>query len=127
MAIKFSDGTEVQAEDWHRMMSLIIENAKNKKDGKEVPMPTEISQGGVTVKLNGLVAKNDKNLPEHAKYIEATHKDWKIRVWRIKKDRVYGINFFKGTDVRYTEIHFEDVKDENGAIKYVKSYIDDNF
>ncbi|RTK96327.1 MAG: hypothetical protein EKK64_04315 [Neisseriaceae bacterium] len=127
MAIKFSDGTEVNAQDWHRMMSLIIENAKQSKEGKNVATPTEISQGGVTVKLDGLVAKNKKNLPEHSKYIEAPYKEWKIRVWRIKKDRVYGINFFKGEDIRYTEISFEDVNDENGAIKYVKSYIDDNF
>ena len=125
MPIKFSDGKVVDAQDWHRMMSLIIENAKKKKDGQEVATPTEISQGGVTVKLKGLTPKD--KIPEHAKYIEAIHGEWKIRVWKIKKDDVWGVNFFKGIDVRYTEISCSEAKDENAVIKYVKSYINDYF
>jgi hypothetical protein len=104
-------------------MSIVAQRAK---DGK--PKPVEITQSNVTVKVKGFEpVANGKvtNGPAHANFIESKHKNWKIRVWKIAKDGVYGCNYFKGEDVRYLEVPFGDVRDENGVFKYASSIIDD--
>lgn len=123
--IKFEDGTELPAEDWYRIMSVIKERTKAGK-----PAPTAIQQGGVTVKLDGLEAKKDAKVkagsgPEYSKYVEGKYKDWKIRVWRIERDEVYGVNYFIGETIRYMEVPYSDVRDENGVFKFVQTHIDE--
>ena len=126
MSIKFSDGSSIEASDWYRMMSIIKEQAK--EEGSAVP--TQITQGGVTIDLRGLEVNKDAKVKhakgqEYSKYIESPYKGWKIRVWRMSKEGVYGVNYFKSEDVRYMEVPFDDVKDENGVFKYVQGYIDE--
>ena len=120
--ISFEDGTTLDANDWNRIMSLVKQRAK---DGKSAPV--EIRQGDVTIKLDGLVAKKDAKIktPDYAKYIESNYKNWKIRVWQMKAEEVYGVNYFRGEDIRYKEVPFGDVRDENGVFKYVQCFIDD--
>ena len=120
--ISFEDGTTLDANDWNRIMSLVKQRAK---DGKSAPV--EIRQGDVTIKLDGLVAKKDAKIktPDYAKYIESNYKNWKIRVWQMKAEEVYGVNYFRGEDIRYMEVPFGDVRDENGVFKYVQCFIDD--
>lgn len=120
--ISFEDGTTLDANDWNRIMSLVKQRAK---DGKSAPV--EIRQGDVTIKLDGLVAKKDAKIktPDYAKYIESNYKNWKIRVWQMKAEEVYGVNYFQGEDIRYMEVPFGDVRDENGVFKYVQCFIDD--
>lgn len=123
--IKFEDGSELPAEDWYRIMSVIKERAKTGK-----PAPTEIRQNGVTIKLDGLEAKKDAKIkagsgPDYAKYVEGKYKDWKIRVWRIERDEVYGVNYFIGETIRYMEVPYDYVRDENGVFKYVQTHIDE--
>ena len=120
--ISFEDGTTLDANDWSRIMSLVKQRAK---DGK--PAPVEIRQGNVTIKLDGLEAKKDAKIktPDYAKYIESNYKNWKIRVWQMKAEEVYGVNYFQGEDIRYVEVPFGDVRDENGVFKYVQCFIDD--
>lgn len=126
--IEFEDGTTLDANDWFRILSVIKQRAK---EGK--PKPVEIKQesvdgGTVTVKVKGYdpVAKGGKvaSGPAYANFIESNHKGWKIRVWRMEKEKMYGCNYYKDEDVRYLEISFDDVKDENGVFKYAGSIID---
>lgn len=123
--ITFEDGTQLPAENWSRIMAVIQQRAK---DGK--PAPTKIQQGSVTIKLDGLKVKKDAKIkpgqgPEYAKYLQSTYKDWKIRVWKMKKEQVYGVNYFQGEDIRYMEVPVGDVLDENGVFKYVQCFVDD--
>jgi hypothetical protein len=125
MAITFEDGTVLPADDWYRIMTLVKQRAK-----EGAPPPTEITQGGVTIKLAGLEAKKDAKItagsgPEYSKYVESTYKGWKIRVWNIAKDSVYGCNYFRDEDIRYMEVAHNLVKDENGVFKYVQCFIDE--
>lgn len=125
MAITFEDGTTLAADDWYRIMSLVKQRAK---EGK--PAPTKIEQGGVTIKLDGLEPRKDAKIqagrgPEYSKYVESTYKTWKIRVWKMEKEQVYGVNYFKGEDIRYMEVPVGDVRDENGVFKYVQCFVDE--
>jgi hypothetical protein len=119
MSIEFEDGSKLEAQDWSRIMSLVKQRAK---EGK--PKATKIEQGGVTVNVKGLEVAQGK-LPEYSNYVESKHKDWKIRVWRIEKDKVYGCNYFRNEEVYYLEVPFGDVRDENGVFKYASSVIED--
>jgi len=123
MPIEFEDGSSLATEDWFRIMSVIKQRAK---EGK--PKPVEIKQNNVTVKVKGFdpVATGGKVVsPEYANYIESTHNGWKVRVWRKEEEGVYGCNYFQGEDIRYLEVPFGDVRDENGVFKYASSIIDD--
>lgn len=124
MAITFEDGSTVDANDWNRIMSLVKQRAK---EGK--PAPTKIQQGGVTINLAGLTPKKDAKIEgkgaEYSKYIETTYKNWKIRVWKMEKEEVYGVNYFRGEDCRYMEVPTSDVQDENGVFKYVQCFVDE--
>lgn len=115
-AIEFEDGSVINVDEWSRIMSIVKQRSK---EGK--PKAVSIKQNGVTVN----VGSYDKDGPEHANYIEFTHSKWKVRVWRKQKESVYGCNYFKGEDIRYLELSFNDVRDENGVFKYVSSIIDD--
>ena len=129
MTMKFEDGSSLDTNDWQRMLAFVKQRAK---EGK--PKPVEIKQttqaGTVTVKLEGL-NPNPKakgkvaSGPEHSNYVESTYKGWKIRVWRMEKERIYGCNYYKDEDVRYAEVPFDDVLDENGVFKYAISIIRD--
>lgn len=123
--IQFEDGTTLDAEDWFRIMSVIKQRAK---EGKSKPV--EIKQSGVTVRVKGYDPKPDAKGklakgPAHENYIESTYMDWKIRVWRMEKEQVYGCNYYKGEDVRYYEIPMRDVLDENAVFRYIQSFIDE--
>jgi len=125
MAITFEDGSTLAADDWYRIMSVVKQRAK---EGKSAP--SKIEQGGVTINLNGLSPNKDAKIKagqgaEYSKYIESTYKGWKIRVWRMVKENVYGVNYFKNEDIRYMEVAFDDVRDENGVFKYVQSHVDE--
>lgn len=125
MAITFQDGTTLDASDWYRIMSLVKQRAK---EGKAPPL--QIEQGGVTIKLAGLELNKDAKVqaghgPEYSKYVESTYKNWKIRVWKMEKEQVYGVNYFKGEDIRYMEVPVGDVRDENGVFKYVQCFVDE--
>lgn len=123
--IQFEDGTTLDANDWQRILSLVKQRAK---DGK--PKPVKIQSDGVTINVRGYDPKpNGKGAGRHAfqNYVESSYKGWKIRVWRIDKDGVYGCNYFKveEEDVRYLEVRFQDVRDENGVFKYAEAVIDE--
>jgi len=124
MGITFTDGTTLDTEDWYRIMSVVKERARQGK-----PAPASIEQGGVTVNLAGLEAKAGSvkhgHGAEYSKYVESSYKNWKIRVWRMEKEQVYGVNYFKGEDVRYMEVPVGDVRDENGVFKYVQCFVDE--
>lgn len=123
MSIEFEDGSKLETEDWFRIMSVIKQRAK---DGKAKPVA--IKQNNVTVKVKGFdpVATGGKIAgPEYANYVESTHNGWKIRVWRKKEEGVYGCNYYRNEDIRYLEVPFDDVRDENGVFKYASSIIDD--
>lgn len=123
MSIEFEDGSKLAAEDWFRIKSIIKQRAK---DGKS--KPTKIKQNGVTIKIanHDPIAKGGTAAsPEYANYIESTYKGWKIRVWKMESEGVYGCNYYQGEDIRYTEVRLGDVRDENGVFKYVSSIIDD--
>lgn len=126
MSIEFNDGSNVETDNWNRLMSIAKQLGKDKNPSKRV---TAIKQGGVTVKLDGIKVKPDAKIklagPEHANFIESRHRDWKIRVWTIKESDVYGCNYYLGEDVRYIEVPCSDVADENGVFKYVSSIIED--
>ena len=123
--IEFEDGTKLDAEDWFRILAVIKQRAK---EGKAKPV--EIKQSNITVKVKGYDPKPDAkgklpNGPAYANFVESVYKDWKIRVWRMQKENVYGCNYFKGEDVRYYEIPMGDVLDENGVFRYIQSFIDE--
>lgn len=121
--ITFEDGSSMEAQDWTRIMSVLKQRAK---EGKAAPKAIE--QGGVTVNVEGLTVKKDAKIKggnEYSNYIESVYKKWKIRVWKISKDNVYGVNYFKDEDIRYLEVPYGDVKDERGVFKYVETYIND--
>ena len=123
MSIKFEDGSSLETEDWFRIMSVIKQRAK---EGK--PKPVQIKQEGVTIDVKGYepIAKGGKVAgPEYANFVESTHKGWKIRVWKKQEEKVYGCNYYLDEDVRYLEVQFGDVRDENGVFKYASSIIDD--
>lgn len=120
MPIEFEDGSSLATDDWFRIMSVIKQRAK---DGK--PKPVAIKQNGVTVKVKGYDPIADGKGPEYSNYIESSYEGWKLRVWRIEADKVYGCNYFRGERVLYLEVPFKDVRDENGVFKYVSSIIDD--
>ena len=123
MSIKFEDGSTLATEDWFRIMSVIKQRAK---EGK--PKPVEIKQDGVTIDVKGYepIAKGGKLAgPEYANFVESKYKDWKIRVWKKEKEQVYGCNYYQGEDIRYLEVRFGDVRDENGVFRYASSIIDD--
>lgn len=125
MSITFEDGSTLNAESWYRIISLIQQGTK---EGK--PAATQIHQNGVTIDLKGLEPKANAKIkhgtgPEYSKYIESTYKNWKIRVWRMEKEGVYGVNYFRNEDVRYMEVPFENVRDENGVFKYVQGFVDE--
>jgi hypothetical protein len=46
-------------------------------------------------------------------YVSGEYKGWTIRVWRIDNEEVFGCNYFRGEDVRYTEASYGDYRDEN--------------
>lgn len=125
MAITFEDGSTLDADSWYRIMALVKQRAK---EGK--PAPTQITQGGVTIKLEGLEPRADAKIshgkgPEYSKYVESTYRNWKIRVWKMEQEQVYGVNYFQGEDVRYMEVPVTDVRDENGVFKYVQCFVDE--
>lgn len=120
MSIEFEDGSKLETEDWTRIMSVVKQRAK---EGK--PKATKIKQGGVTVDVKGLDPAKNGNLPEHANFVESKYKDWKIRVWRIEKEKVYGCNYYRNEEVYYLELAFDAVRDENGVFKYTSSIIED--
>jgi hypothetical protein len=121
MGIEFEDGTSVNTENWFRMMSLIQQRAK---EGK--PNPVSITKDGVKIKVKGhSLVPNTKLVAESSNYIESTHRDWKIRVWRMEEECVYGCNYYKGEDIRYLEVPFGDVRDENGVFRYASSIINE--
>lgn len=124
MSIKFEDGSTLDAEDWFRILSVIKQRAK---DGKAKPV--EIQQSGVTVRVKGYDPKPNGNGkvagPAYANFVESTYKEWKIRVWRMEQEGVYGCNYYRGEDVRYLEVPFGDVRDENGVFKYASAIIDE--
>lgn len=117
--ITFEDGSTLEAEDWGRILQTIKQRAK---DGK--PKPTEIKSGGVTVKTANLDPHANGGVPAYAKYMEIDYKQWKVRVWRVPKDKVYGCNVFKGEQVYYLEYRFQDCHDENDVFKYAKQTVD---
>ena len=117
ITVKFDDGSNIDAKSKRRIHSVIVQKAI---EGKKA---TEFEQDGAKVNLENLKVKEIE--PIHANYIESTYKDWKIRVWRIDLDEVYGCNYFKDKDVRYLEIPFKNVYDENDVFKYAESIIVD--
>lgn len=116
-SLKFEDNTSLDASDWAEIVDIVKTRAREKK-----AKPVEIKQGSVTVKVKGL---DPKAKEDHINYIEARHKDWKIRVWPINSKSVYACNYFKGENVQYLEVNFDSVRDENGVFSYVTSIIDD--
>ena len=129
MAITFEDGSTLDSDDWFRIMSLIKTRAKEGKS-KPVEIKQSTAEGTVTVKVKGYEPKPDAKGkiaagPAYANFVESSHNSWKIRVWRMEKEQVYGCNYYKGEDVRYLEVPFGDVLDENGVFKYATSVIND--
>lgn len=120
MSIKFEDGSVANVEAWDDIINTIQKRAI---EGK--PNPVEIKQGKVTINVEGLEPKKVKKTEEHQNFIEANHKGWKIRVWTISAKKSYGCNYFKGEDVRYLEVAFDEVLDENGVFSFATSIIDD--
>lgn len=118
--IEFEDGTVMEAEDWTRILSIIKQRAK---EGKSKPV--EIKSEGVTVKVKGYEPKANGKGPAYSNFIESKYQGWTIRVWRIEKDKMYGCNYYRGEDIRYFELRYQDVKDENGVFKYAQGVIDE--
>lgn len=119
--VKFEDGENLPVSNWNKMLSTVRDKAAT---GKKA---VEISQDGVKISVKGLeaIASKDKKKAEHENFTNGSHKGWTIRVWRKQKEAVYGCNYFKGEDVRYLEMSFDSVVDENGVFKYASSIIDD--
>lgn len=123
MTIRFEDGSTLDTMDWDRIKSVIKQRQKSGK-----PKAVEISDStGARVRLDNLEPNRDAKIktPEYANYIESTYKEWKIRVWTIKNQEVYGCNYFKSEDLNYIEVPFGDVRDENGVFRYVQSIINE--
>lgn len=120
MSVTFEDGSIVDGDDLFRLLSIIKQRAK---EGK--PKPKTIKVEGVTIKVDGLEPKANGKGPDHENFIESSYKGWKIRVWRVPKDKVYGCNYFRGEDCRYLELRCDQVLDENGVFKYAEGMIDD--
>lgn len=120
--LKYDNGESVESEDWLRMMNLIKQKMQENANVK----PVEIKQGTITIKLNGLAVNQNAKAasPEHANYIEVLYKNFKIRVWKINKDKVFGCNIIKDEFVKYWEGSCDEYSDENKIIKVSKEFID---
>lgn len=132
MGIKFEDGGFIDANDWSRIKRIIAEKARQSGDeteqeeAKPQPKITEIkSKDGVTIKVGNLeLRKKPKIALANENYVSGEYKGWTIRVWRIDNEEVFGCNYFRGEDVRYTEASYGDYRDENGVFKLAKHLID---
>lgn len=121
MAINFEDGSKVPTEDWSKMLALIAELGNDSKR-----KPVEIVQDGVTIKVGNLeINKKKQTKQDHENYVESNIEGWTVRVWQMKKEEMYGCNYFKGNDIRYLEFNQADFRDENGVFKYMKSIIEE--
>lgn len=128
MPIEFDDGSIIDANDWLQIKRILAEKGRRQGDnGVHEPKVKEIrSRDGVTIKVGNLELKRKPKMPlAQPNYIEGNYKGWTIRVWRQQREQIYGCNYFKGEDVRYFELIFGDVPDENGVFKVAKAYIDE--
>lgn len=126
MSIKFNDGSEMDADNYDRIIRLL--HAKM----QEGIAPTEIvSDDGVTLKvgnlkvnpkLKGKKKKGEKNV------IRSKYKDWKIQVWEetnLELERsVFCCNYYRGETVQYFEVLRKHVRDENEVFKIAQECID---
>jgi hypothetical protein len=125
MSIKFSDGTQMDATSYDRLMRLIAEKFKGSVN------PTEIvSADGVTLKVGNLaVNPNIKPAKPEKNVLRADYRDWKIQVWRERGEErdVFACNYYRGEDVRYFEVFPDDCgDDENEVFKIAKRCINDD-
>jgi len=119
--LEFEDGSSIEGSDLPRLLNIVKQRAK---EGKSKPV--QVRAEGIAINVRGFEPKaGGKVNMEHANYVEGNYKGWKIRVWKIAKDKMYGCNYFQEEDVRYLEVPQCDVLDENGVFKYVQVVIDD--
>lgn len=110
--VEFEDGTCLDTEDWGRIKSVI---AQRTKEGLAKPVRIQIN--GLSINVKNLIPNGKGRLADHLNYIESSHRDWKIRVWTMKEQKLYGCNFYKGEEIQYLEVPVGDVRDENGVFK----------
>jgi hypothetical protein len=130
MPIEFEDGGVIDASDWLQIKRLLAEKSRQAAaTGEEMPKIKEIrSSDGVTIKLGNLELRKKAKMPlAQPDYIEGSYKGWSIRVWRQRREEIYGCNYFRpgSEDIRYFEVRCIDVADENAVFKTAKAYIDE--
>jgi hypothetical protein len=144
MSVKLSDGTVIDTTDINRLLAIVSERAKghdltpDQEEKSAEPKPVQAieirvdqirSRDGVTVKVGNLQVKK-KNSPnlEHGNYIEVKHRNnhgnYIVRVWRYKREEVFGCNCIEGENIRYMEFPFADYRDENAVFKVVQNWLD---
>jgi hypothetical protein len=123
VGIKFDDDSVINADDWQQIKRYLANQSRSEGDTRRV---TEIrSRDGVTIKTGNLEMKKKSKMPlANPNAVSGEYRGWTIRVWRDDKGRYYGCNVFIGEDVRYFDLTFDDVDDENGVFRYAKAYID---
>jgi hypothetical protein len=129
MPIEFEGGSIIDTSDWLRIKRILAEKGRQEgeNNGVHEPKIMEIrSSDGVNVKVGNLELKKKQKMPlAQPNYVEGKHKGWTIRAWRQDTEEIFGCNYFRGEDVRYFELSFGDVSDENAVFKVAKRYIED--
>ncbi len=124
MSIKFSDGTEMDANTYDRLVRLIATKFKKNVTPSEI-----VSDDGVTLKVGNLpVNPNIKPTLPTKQVMRDEYRGWKIQVWREQgeENEVFACNYYQGEDVRYFEVFPRDVNDdENEVFKIAKGCIRD--